>query len=122
MPENTSVRLKQLMAERHLKQIDIVNLCKPYCQQYNVKLNKSDLSQFVSGKVEPGQWKLTVLGLALDVSEAWLMGLDVPRERQDHPATVTGSGMNPGYDNLTAENRALVDDLIAKLLKSQSAD
>jgi hypothetical protein len=122
MPENTSVRLKQLMAERHLKQIDIVNLCKPYCQQYNVKLSKSDLSQFVSGKVEPGQWKLTILGLALDVSEAWLMGLDVPRERKEHPATVTGSGMNPDYDDLTAENRALVDDLIAKLLKSQSAD
>ena len=39
-----------------------------------------------------------------------------------HPATVTGSGMNSGYDDLTAENRALVDDLIAKLLKSQSAD
>jgi transcriptional regulator with XRE-family HTH domain len=53
--------------------------------------------------------------------------LDVPLEmlygeEKEHPATVTGSGMNPDYDDLTAENRALVDDLIAKLLKSQSAD
>ena len=53
--------------------------------------------------------------------------LDVPiemlyGEEQKNPATVTGSGMNPDYDELTTENRALVDDLIAKLLKSQSAD
>lgn len=122
MPENTSIRLKQIMAERRLKQVDIVNLAKPYCEQYNVKLSKSDLSQFVSGKVEPGQWKLTILGLALDVSEAWLMGLDVPRSRSEQPATDAGSGLNPDYYELTAENRTLVDDLIAKLLKSQSAD
>ena len=122
MPENTSIRLKQIMAERRLKQVDIVNLAKPYCEQYNVKLSKSDLSQFVSGKVEPGQWKLTILGLALDVSEAWLMGLDVPRSRSEQSATDSGSGLNPDYYELTAENRTLVDDLIAKLLKSQSAD
>ena len=42
--------------------------------------------------------------------------------QKENPATVTGSGMNPDYDELTAENRALVDDLIAKLLKSQSSD
>lgn len=38
------------------------------------------------------------------------------------PATVSGSGTSFRYDELTEENRALVDDLIAKLLKSQSAD
>lgn len=53
--------------------------------------------------------------------------LDVPlemlySEKKEHPATVTGSGMSVDYYDLTAENRALVDDLIAKLLKSQSAD
>lgn len=43
-------------------------------------------------------------------------------EEKIHPATVDGSGMNQEYYDLTDENRALVDDLIAKLLKSQSAD
>lgn len=41
---------------------------------------------------------------------------------KENPATVTGSGMSNDYYDLTAENRALVDDLIAKLLKSQSVD
>lgn len=78
---NTSDRLKQLIAERNLRQVDILNAAKPYCAKYNVKLEKNDLSQYVSGKVEPGQEKLTILGLALNVSETWLMGYDVPMER-----------------------------------------
>lgn len=77
---NTSIRLKQIMKERGLRQVDVLRLAEPICKKYDVKLNKSDLSQFISGKVEPGQWKLTVLGKALGVSEAWLMGYDVPME------------------------------------------
>ena len=43
-------------------------------------------------------------------------------EEKEHPATENGNGMSQEYYDLTDENRALVDDLIAKLLKSQSAD
>ncbi len=75
----TSQRLKEIMKEKNLKQVDILELAKPYCKKYNIKLNKNDLSQYVSGKVEPGQYKLTILGHALNVSEAWLMGYDVPK-------------------------------------------
>ena len=81
-PENTAIRLKHIMDLKGYKQVDILNLCKPYCEKYNVKMNKSDLSQYVSGKVEPNQDKLFVLGNALNVSEAWLMGYDVPMERE----------------------------------------
>ena len=83
MKENTSDRLKQLMNERKLKQVDILNLSLPYCKKYNIKMNKSDISQYVSGKVEPSQEKLVVLGMALNVSEAWLMGFDVSPVRKD---------------------------------------
>lgn len=79
--ENTSSRLITLMNERNLRQVDILELCKPFCEKFNVKLGRNDLSQYVSGKVIPGQKKLTVLGLALNVNEAWLMGYDVPRHR-----------------------------------------
>lgn len=82
--ENTSIRLKKIMSDRNLRQIDILDLCKPYCQKYQIKLGRNDLSQYVSGKVEPGQRKLTILGLALNVSEAWLMGFDVPMERDSY--------------------------------------
>lgn len=84
MKENTSDRLKQLMNERKLKQVDILNLLLPYCKKYNIKMNKSDISQYVSGKVEPSQEKLVVLGMALNVSEAWLMGFDVSPIRKDN--------------------------------------
>lgn len=79
----TSERLKQIMNERNLKQVDILNLSIPICTKYDIKMNKSDISQYVSGKVEPSQEKLVVLGLALNVTEAWLMGFDVPMERKD---------------------------------------
>ena len=87
MADTTASRLKQIMAQRGLKQTDILRMAKPYCEKYNIKMGKSDLSQFVNGKVEPGQWKLTILGLALNVSEAWLMGLDVPMERKTVPVS-----------------------------------
>ena len=87
--ENTSIRLKKIMFERGLKQVDILELAKPYCVQLGTKLNKNDLSQYVSGKVEPGSHKLTILGLALNVSEAWLMGYDVPISRQSTPIVST---------------------------------
>ena len=79
--ENTSLRLKKLMSERALKQVDILKACAPYCQKYNVKMNKSDISQYVSGKVEPNQDKLFILANALNVNEAWLMGFDAPISR-----------------------------------------
>ena len=81
MKETTSVRLKRLLSERNLRQVDILEKAAPYCKKYGVKLTKSDLSQYVSGKFAPGQDKLSILGLALNVSEAWLMGYDVPMER-----------------------------------------
>ena len=68
---STANRLKQIMTERGLKQVDILKACKPYCKKYGVKLAKNDLSQYISGKVTPGQNKLSILGLALNVNEVW---------------------------------------------------
>ena len=55
---STGARLRLLMEERNIKQVDIMNLAAPYCVKFNVKLNKSDLSQYVADKFEPSQWKL----------------------------------------------------------------
>ncbi len=85
--ETTAQRLKKIMKEQNLKQVDILRLAQPYCKEYDVKLLKSDLSQFVSGKVVPGQHKLVILALALNVSEPWLMGYDVPMHRTDDSNT-----------------------------------
>lgn len=89
-PYTTSQRLQQLMSVRNITQADILRLAKPYCEKYGIKLGKSALSQYLSGENEPGQEKLTILGLALGVNEAWLMGYDVPIGRKTTPASDDG--------------------------------
>ena len=73
----TAERLKQIMQERNMKQVDILELVLPVCKKYGLKMNKSDISQYVSGKVEPNQRKLVALSEALNVSETWLMGYEI---------------------------------------------
>lgn len=106
MSANTASRLREIMAARGLRQSDVLRMAQPYCERYKIKLGRSDLSQFVNGKVAPGQWKLTILGLALNVSEAWLMGLDVPMDRSgiETPPTPEGEGRLPN-DELTELER-----------------
>lgn len=124
--ENTAIRLKQIMRDRNLRQVDIIRLAEPYCKEFNLKLTKSDMSQFVSGKVEPGQWKLTILGKALNVSEVWLMGYDVPMERQD---SAPNSESNPERNEITSlfaslseENQKRLIDFAQVLLVAQQAE
>lgn len=81
---STAERLKTIMEERHMRQADLLEAAAPYCKAYNVKMGRSALSQYVSGKVEPRQDKLSILSMALNVSEAWLMGYDVPRWRNEN--------------------------------------
>ena len=78
----TSDRLNQLMTERNWKQVDIINNSKKFQEKLGVQLGKSALSQYVNGVQAPDQKKLSLLALTFDVSEAWLMGYDVPRERE----------------------------------------
>lgn len=96
----TASRLKQIMDAKGMKQVDVLNAAKPYCDKYGVKLGKNDLSQYCSGKVVPGQEKLTILGLALNVNEAWLMGYDVPSERENTPITERGNERVAEFANL----------------------
>lgn len=91
---NTSDRLKEIMKAMDLKQVDILQKCEPYCKKYGVKLNKNDLSQYVSGKAAPKQDKLSILGMALNVSEVWLMGYDVPMSPQVAPECQNNSVSN----------------------------
>ena len=77
---NPQERLKLIMEEKNLRQVDLLNKCMPYCKKYNVRLGRNDISQYVSGKAEPTQIRLSILAEALNVTETWLMGYDVERE------------------------------------------
>ena len=78
---HTSIRLRQIMEERGIKQADLVRMCAPFAREAGISMGKSAISQYVTGKSLPAQRQLTILGQALNVSEAWLMGFDVPRDR-----------------------------------------
>lgn len=80
--KNTADRLKQLMSEKNLKQVDILNMSKPFQKSLDISMGKSTLSQYVSGKQSPDQPRLYLLAKTLDVSEPWLMGFDVDRSRK----------------------------------------
>lgn len=100
-PFTTSDRLKQLMKERKLKQVDILHMVEPYCKAYGITFGKSAISQYVNGSSAPGQEKLSILGLALNVNEAWLMGYDMPRDRK-MPTSIVGDGLDGEMMNLFA--------------------
>lgn len=83
---NVRERLKERMDELGMRQIDLVNACQPMCQKYGNLITRPHVSQWLSGRSEPSQNKIYILAEALNVSEAWLMGYDVPKEREQSPA------------------------------------
>ena len=118
--ENTSIRLKQIMENRNLKQVDILDMTKPYCVKYDVKMNKSDISQYVSGKVEPNQEKLFILAKALGVNEAWLMGFDVPMKKELSSSEAEGDiELIEKFSLLSERDKQLVMNMIDSMLPTQ---
>ena len=123
--ENTSIRLKKIMADKGLKQADILNKCKPICERYNkmynmnIQITKSDLSQWISGVYEPRQNKLTVLAEALGTNEVWLMGFDVSPERKDSRAQAEKDfDILYRYSMLNERDKKIVSDMIDCMLSN----
>lgn len=68
----TKDRLKEAMQAVGKKQADLVR---------ETGLNRGTISRYLSGEVEPRMDAAHKLAAALGVSEMWLGGYDVPRER-----------------------------------------
>ena len=77
--EKCSVRISKALSIRGMKQSDL-------CEK--TKIPKSAISQYVSGSFEPKQDRLFLIAQALDVDPVWLMGFDVPmeKEKKDSPS------------------------------------
>ena len=67
-------RLRQAMELRGLRATDLVE---------KTGIPKGTISYYLSGKTEPKSDRLYILAQTLDVSEAWLLGYDVPMARTD---------------------------------------
>lgn len=67
-----SNRLQKAMNLKNMKQVDLVE---------KTNIDKSLISNYLKGKYKAKQDNLYLLAKVLNVSEAWLMGYDVPIER-----------------------------------------
>lgn len=79
-------RLNQAMHEQGLRQIDLVKKTKLVMEKYikNYKgngIDKSLLNKYIKGVAIAKQDKMYILAKALNVSEGWLMGYDVDKDR-----------------------------------------
>lgn len=103
----TSDRLKEAMRIRDMKQVDLLA---------RTGINKGAMSSYLAGRYEPKQKNLHALARALNVSEAWLMGLDVPME----PSTLAPAAapsLSRDRKDLLDKYDALNDEGKAKLIE-----
>lgn len=85
-----SQRIKEALALRNLKQSDLVEL---------TGIGKSSISTYISGAYEPKQKNIYKIAQALNVDESWLMGNDVPMEKN-----------NSFNNNLSKNEKELLSD------------
>ena len=82
---------------------------------------ESTVSQYETGKREPDNETLLRIGELFNVTVGYLLGAE---EQKEPPTTLANSeGLrSTDYDKLNEANRAIIDDLIAKLVKAQSEE
>lgn len=109
-------RLKQCLEIRGITQSQLA---------IRANIDKGQLSSYISGKYKPRQNNIDALAKALNVSEAWLMGFDVPMERQPDPVPAPAplpadqQQLNDIYTQLDSSNKKKVITYATNLLSTQ---
>ena len=92
-------RLRESMKEKNMKQIDIMR----EAEKRGVRLGKSHISQYVSGKTIPRDNILSVLADILEVESVWLKGKQEksePENRKEKPDVLQNTDiLKPGINN-----------------------
>ena len=94
-----SERLKKAMANKGMRQSELSQI---------TGLDKSLISNYLKGTYQAKQNNLHLIALALNVSEAWLMGYDVPMER----ATAKSGSTRPTDPRFSKEDSDLAFALL----------
>lgn len=92
--ESFSSRLNTAMKNNKIKQIELSRM---------TGLDKSLISNYLKGTYQAKQSNLHLIASALNVSEAWLMGYDVPMER----ATTKSESPRPKDSRFSKEDSDL---------------
>lgn len=115
--DSFSNRLQKALNYSNMRQVDLVE---------KTGLDKTLINKYLAGVMKAKQDKLTILADALNINEVWLMGYDVPMDRN----LETDELGNPivsipllgivkaGYDYLAQENWIGTVDIDKKLAES----
>ncbi len=106
--ESCAFRIKKALNMRNMKQSELSSI---------TKIPKSAISQYISGAFEPKQDRVELIAKALNVSEAWLMGYDVPMSRESESIYDSSKP----YSNLTKKQKKLLS-ITEKLTEEQIDD
>lgn len=105
--DNCSERICKALRIRGMRQIDLSE---------KTGIPKSAISQYCAGSFKPKQKRLFKIAQALGVDEAWLMGLDVPMEREAQDTTSHNILRIAGRDGSLIEKHLTDEDLAAVLV------
>ena len=105
-------RIKKALVIKGMKQSDLCRL---------TKIPKSALSQYISGAFEPKQDRIYLMAQALNVNETWLMGLDVPMERQIKKDSPSKSNLTEGEKMWLELYHRVSDDTRDTLIKMMNS-
>lgn len=99
-------RYKRIASVAHRLQEAMDNACKTQADLVReTGISKGTLSRYLSGKFEPKQIAVNKLAIALNVSEMWLWGCDVPMERP----VETKKEQPTEYGGLSDKKKAFID-------------
>ena len=97
-------RLKQIMKERNLRRVDVVKMSEYYQKEMNIKLTKSNISQYIKGTSNPDRKKIQLLAKTLKVSEGWLSGYDVKKN-----LVISKSELSNHFDKIFQSDKIKLD-------------
>ena len=100
--ESCATRIKKALSIRNMTQSE---LCR------KTKIATSAMSEYLKGLYDPKQDKIYIMAQALNVDPVWLMGFDVPMEKEDKKRS-------PHEPTLT-EGEALMLELFRQIPENQ---
>jgi transcriptional regulator with XRE-family HTH domain len=108
-----SERLKMALKENNMKAIELSE---------KTGISKSSISDWINGKYEAKSDKIVLIAKALNVSESFLIGLDVPLNKTDNFTPTILTKITTKAEKLEPKQQELVLEFIEEQLKQKDSD
>ena len=101
--ESCANRIRKALSVRNMTQSE---LCR------RTKIATSAMSEYIKGLYDPKQDKIYIMAQALNVDPVWLMGFDVPMEKENKK-------ISPNEDGSLTEGEKVMLDLFRQIPEDQ---